>query len=161
MFFILFDLEILGLLLSVLSIWVVTAVLVVSAVQRITDGEYEIDSEIMLLTSGCAVGLNILWVWWACCSLVSTVFSSDHSFRLTLCLGWSWSFISPAPHMATATGLPPVRSRGTDTPIARTMPVWGRPSSTSLETCSRVSGSCWLPPSYTSGLVPTDKKKNQ
>lgn len=60
MFFILFDLEILGLLLSVLSIWVVTAVLVVSAVQRITDGEYEIDSEIMLLTSGCAVGLNIL-----------------------------------------------------------------------------------------------------
>lgn len=46
--------------LSVMSIWAVTVVLVLSAVQRISDGEYEIDSEIMLITSGCAVGVNVL-----------------------------------------------------------------------------------------------------
>ncbi|XP_078134232.1 proton-coupled zinc antiporter SLC30A2-like [Sander vitreus] len=54
--------EILGMLLSVVSIWVVTAVLVITAIQRITDGDYDIDSQIMLLTSGCAVGANILMV---------------------------------------------------------------------------------------------------
>ncbi|XP_037652099.1 zinc transporter 2-like [Sebastes umbrosus] len=54
--------EILGMLLSVVSIWAVTAVLVISAVQRITDGDYDIDSQIMLITSGCAVGVNVLMV---------------------------------------------------------------------------------------------------
>ncbi|XP_034714071.1 zinc transporter 2-like [Etheostoma cragini] len=54
--------EILGMLLSVVSIWAVTAVLVISAIQRITDGDYDIDSQIMLLTSGCAVGANVLMV---------------------------------------------------------------------------------------------------
>ncbi|XP_026195247.1 zinc transporter 2-like [Anabas testudineus] len=54
--------EILGVLLSVVSIWVVTAVLVVSAVQRITDGGYDIDSQIMIITSACAVGVNVLMV---------------------------------------------------------------------------------------------------
>uniref|UniRef100_A0A3P8SSR7 Probable proton-coupled zinc antiporter SLC30A3 n=1 Tax=Amphiprion percula TaxID=161767 RepID=A0A3P8SSR7_AMPPE len=43
--------EILGMLLSIVSIWAVTVVLVLSAVQRITDGDYDIDSQIMLLTS--------------------------------------------------------------------------------------------------------------
>lgn len=52
--------EILGVLLSVVSIWAVTAVLVMSAIQRITDGDYDIDSQVMLITSGCAVGVNIL-----------------------------------------------------------------------------------------------------
>uniref|UniRef100_A0A3P8STP8 Cation efflux protein transmembrane domain-containing protein n=1 Tax=Amphiprion percula TaxID=161767 RepID=A0A3P8STP8_AMPPE len=54
--------EILGMLLSIVSIWAVTVVLVLSAVQRITDGDYDIDSQIMLLTSGCAVGVNVLMV---------------------------------------------------------------------------------------------------
>ncbi|XP_070698689.1 proton-coupled zinc antiporter SLC30A2-like [Pempheris klunzingeri] len=54
--------EILGILLSVVSIWAVTAVLVISAVQRITDGSYDIDSQIMLITSGCGVGVNVLMV---------------------------------------------------------------------------------------------------
>ncbi|KAF1374556.1 hypothetical protein PFLUV_G00230320, partial [Perca fluviatilis] len=49
-------------LLSVGSIWAVTAVLVITAIQRITDGDYDIDSQIMLLTSGCAVGANVLMV---------------------------------------------------------------------------------------------------
>ncbi|CAN9502401.1 unnamed protein product [Ophioblennius macclurei] len=54
--------EILGMLLSVVSIWAVTVALVFSAAQRITDGDYEIDSQIMLITSGCAVGVNVLMV---------------------------------------------------------------------------------------------------
>uniref|UniRef100_A0A3Q4GHT6 Probable proton-coupled zinc antiporter SLC30A3 n=1 Tax=Neolamprologus brichardi TaxID=32507 RepID=A0A3Q4GHT6_NEOBR len=54
--------EILAMFLSVVSIWAVAVVLVLSAVQRISDGEYEIDSEIMLITSGCAVGVNVLCV---------------------------------------------------------------------------------------------------
>ncbi|KAM3594682.1 uncharacterized protein V6R79_012197 [Siganus canaliculatus] len=54
--------EILGMLLSVGSIWAVTAMLVLSAIQRISDGDYDIDSQIMLITSGCAVGVNVLMV---------------------------------------------------------------------------------------------------
>ncbi|XP_015267136.1 PREDICTED: zinc transporter 2 [Gekko japonicus] len=52
--------EILGALLSVLSIWVVTGVLVYLAVQRLLSGEYEIDGEAMLITSSCAVAVNII-----------------------------------------------------------------------------------------------------
>ncbi|KAM8914416.1 proton-coupled zinc antiporter SLC30A2-like [Spinachia spinachia] len=54
--------EIVGMLLSVLSIWAVTAALLISATQRISDGDYDIDSHIMLITSGCAVGVNVLMV---------------------------------------------------------------------------------------------------
>uniref|UniRef100_A0A6J0UFJ6 Proton-coupled zinc antiporter SLC30A2 isoform X1 n=2 Tax=Pogona vitticeps TaxID=103695 RepID=A0A6J0UFJ6_9SAUR len=52
--------EILGALLSVLSIWVVTGVLVYLAVQRLVSGEYEIEGQAMLITSGCAVAVNIV-----------------------------------------------------------------------------------------------------
>ncbi|KAM3871176.1 zinc transporter 2 [Diretmus argenteus] len=52
--------EMLGVLLSVLSIWVVTGILVFIAIQRIINDDYEIHSQIMLITSGCAVGVNIL-----------------------------------------------------------------------------------------------------
>ncbi|XP_046903788.1 zinc transporter 2-like [Hypomesus transpacificus] len=52
--------EILGALLSVFSIWAVTGVLVFIAVQRILNDDYEINSYAMLITSGCAVGVNIL-----------------------------------------------------------------------------------------------------
>nr|XP_055027953.1 proton-coupled zinc antiporter SLC30A2-like [Misgurnus anguillicaudatus] len=54
--------EVLGALLSVLSIWVVTIVLVLFAVQRIINDDYDIDSDVMLITAGCAVVLNILLV---------------------------------------------------------------------------------------------------
>ncbi|MCJ8736762.1 hypothetical protein PDJAM_G00016210 [Pangasius djambal] len=47
--------EILGGLFSVLSIWVVTVVLVFIAIQRIISDDYEIHSNVMLITSGCAV----------------------------------------------------------------------------------------------------------
>ncbi|XP_053122663.1 proton-coupled zinc antiporter SLC30A2 [Hemicordylus capensis] len=52
--------EILGALLSVLSIWVVTGVLVYLAVQRLISGEYEIEGSAMLITSACAVAVNII-----------------------------------------------------------------------------------------------------
>ncbi|KAK0153664.1 Zinc transporter 2 [Merluccius polli] len=52
--------EAMGALVSVLSIWAVTAVLVVLAGRRLLDGDYEIHTRVMLLTSGCAVGANVL-----------------------------------------------------------------------------------------------------
>uniref|UniRef100_A0A8D2APR7 Solute carrier family 30 member 2 n=1 Tax=Sciurus vulgaris TaxID=55149 RepID=A0A8D2APR7_SCIVU len=52
--------EILGALLSVLSIWVVTGVLVYLAVERLVSGDYEIEGGTMLITSGCAVAVNII-----------------------------------------------------------------------------------------------------
>ncbi|XP_078450405.1 proton-coupled zinc antiporter SLC30A2 [Lampetra planeri] len=55
-----FRAEILGALLSVLSIWVVTGVLVYLAVQRIVSDDFSIDGEVMLITAACAVGVNII-----------------------------------------------------------------------------------------------------
>ncbi|XP_069478904.1 proton-coupled zinc antiporter SLC30A2 [Ambystoma mexicanum] len=52
--------EILGALLSVLSIWVVTGVLVYLAVERLISGDYEIEGGVMLITSACAVAVNII-----------------------------------------------------------------------------------------------------
>uniref|UniRef100_A0A2K5F2Q9 Solute carrier family 30 member 2 n=1 Tax=Aotus nancymaae TaxID=37293 RepID=A0A2K5F2Q9_AOTNA len=52
--------EILGALLSVLSIWVVTGVLVYLAVERLISGNYEINGGTMLITSGCAVAVNVI-----------------------------------------------------------------------------------------------------
>lgn len=52
--------EILGALLSVLSIWVVTGVLVYLAVERLISGDYEIKGDTMLITAGCAVAINIM-----------------------------------------------------------------------------------------------------
>ncbi|XDV42751.1 hypothetical protein PO909_011364, partial [Leuciscus waleckii] len=51
--------EVLGALLSVMSIWTVTVVLVLLAVQRIISDDYEIHSDVMIITAGCAVALNI------------------------------------------------------------------------------------------------------
>ncbi|OWK12901.1 hypothetical protein Celaphus_00014809 [Cervus elaphus hippelaphus] len=52
--------EILGALLSMLSIWVMTGVLVYLAVERLISGDYEIEKQTMLITSGCAVVMNII-----------------------------------------------------------------------------------------------------
>ncbi|NWJ02252.1 ZNT2 protein, partial [Crypturellus undulatus] len=52
--------EILGALLSVLSIWVVTGVLVYLAAQRLLSGDYDIQGEAMLVTSACAVAVNVV-----------------------------------------------------------------------------------------------------
>ncbi|NXE50132.1 ZNT2 protein, partial [Casuarius casuarius] len=52
--------EILGALLSVLSIWVVTGVLVYLAAQRLLSGDYDLDGGAMLVTSACAVAVNVV-----------------------------------------------------------------------------------------------------
>lgn len=52
--------EILGALVSVISIWIVTGVLVYLAIERIVRDEYEINGYVMLVTSGCAVIVNIM-----------------------------------------------------------------------------------------------------
>lgn len=52
--------EILGALISVISIWIVTGVLVYLAFERILKNDYEIQGQVMLLTSGCAVVVNIM-----------------------------------------------------------------------------------------------------
>ncbi|NXT18159.1 ZNT2 protein, partial [Syrrhaptes paradoxus] len=52
--------EILGALLSVLSIWVVTGVLVYLATQRLLSGDYDIEGGVMLVTSACAVAVNVV-----------------------------------------------------------------------------------------------------
>ncbi|NWX14681.1 ZNT2 protein, partial [Aegotheles bennettii] len=54
--------EILGALLSVLSIWVVTGVLVYLAAQRLLSADYDIEGGVMLITSACAVAVNIVYV---------------------------------------------------------------------------------------------------
>uniref|UniRef100_A0A8C4VVF3 Probable proton-coupled zinc antiporter SLC30A3 n=1 Tax=Gopherus evgoodei TaxID=1825980 RepID=A0A8C4VVF3_9SAUR len=55
--------EMLGALASVLSIWVVTGVLVYLASARIISNDYEIDARAMLVTSACAVGVNIIMAY--------------------------------------------------------------------------------------------------
>uniref|UniRef100_A0A672TXI9 Solute carrier family 30 member 2 n=1 Tax=Strigops habroptila TaxID=2489341 RepID=A0A672TXI9_STRHB len=52
--------EILGALLSVLSIWVVTGVLVYLAAQRLLSDDYDIEGGVMLITSACAVAVNVV-----------------------------------------------------------------------------------------------------
>ncbi|CAH1153464.1 unnamed protein product [Phaedon cochleariae] len=52
--------EVIGALTSVLMIWVVTGILVYMAVQRIINESYEVDAEIMLITSGIGVVVNII-----------------------------------------------------------------------------------------------------
>lgn len=53
-------LEVIGALTSVLLIWVVTGILIYMAIQRIVNEEYEIDAEIMLITSGVGLIVNIM-----------------------------------------------------------------------------------------------------
>ncbi|KAM4693847.1 putative proton-coupled zinc antiporter SLC30A3 isoform 2-T2 [Discoglossus pictus] len=55
--------EILGALASILSIWIVTGVLVYLAAARIINNDYDIDGHVMLITSGCAVGVNIIMAY--------------------------------------------------------------------------------------------------
>ena len=52
--------EVIGATVSVLMIWVVTGILVYVAIQRIINGDYEINATIMLITSGVGVGVNIM-----------------------------------------------------------------------------------------------------
>uniref|UniRef100_A0A673CB51 Probable proton-coupled zinc antiporter SLC30A3 n=2 Tax=Sphaeramia orbicularis TaxID=375764 RepID=A0A673CB51_9TELE len=55
--------EILGAFISVMSIWIVTGALVYLAIERIVRNDYEIDGHVMLITSGCAVIVNIVMAY--------------------------------------------------------------------------------------------------
>ncbi|KAK2889891.1 zinc transporter 2 [Channa argus] len=55
--------EILGAFISVMSIWIVTGALVYLAIERIVRNDYEIDGHVMLVTSGCAVIVNIIMAY--------------------------------------------------------------------------------------------------
>ncbi|XP_029352672.1 zinc transporter 2 [Echeneis naucrates] len=55
--------EILGAFISVMSIWIVTGALVYLAIERIVCNDYEIDGHVMLVTSGCAVIVNIVMAY--------------------------------------------------------------------------------------------------
>ncbi|XP_037100351.1 zinc transporter 2 [Syngnathus acus] len=55
--------EILSALLSVISIWIVTGVLVYLAIERIIRNDYEIEGHVMLLTSAFAVIVNIFMAY--------------------------------------------------------------------------------------------------
>ena len=52
--------EVVGAVISVLIIWVLTGVLVYEAILRIIDQNYEIDADIMLITAGAGVFVNVL-----------------------------------------------------------------------------------------------------
>ncbi|CAH3182125.1 unnamed protein product [Porites evermanni] len=52
--------EVLGALVSVLIIWVLTGVLVYLAVQRVIMQDFDINADIMLITAGIGLGVNIL-----------------------------------------------------------------------------------------------------
>lgn len=54
------SLEILGALLSILCVWVVTAVLVYLACERLLYPDYQIQATVMIIISGCAVAANIM-----------------------------------------------------------------------------------------------------
>ena len=52
--------KVIGATTSVLMIWVITGILVYSAILRVTGGDYEVDATIMLITSGLGVVVNIM-----------------------------------------------------------------------------------------------------
>lgn len=52
--------EVLGAIVSVLMIWVITAILVYLAVLRCVTGEFEINANVMLITSFIAILVNIV-----------------------------------------------------------------------------------------------------
>ena len=54
--------EVIGALISVLMIWLVTAVLVFMAIQRVLHPEYEINASIMMVTAALGVMFNITYV---------------------------------------------------------------------------------------------------
>lgn len=52
--------EILGALVSIILLWVITGILVYLAVERVVSNDFEIKSEVMLITAGCGVAFNLM-----------------------------------------------------------------------------------------------------
>ena len=73
--------EVVGAMVSVLLIWVVTGILVYLAVLRVISGDFEIDSTVMLITSGVSrvtcSGVNFSKWYYTPCFKISIF----HQFR--------------------------------------------------------------------------------
>lgn len=54
--------EVIGALTSVLLIWVVTGILLYLAIERLVEKNFEIDANVMLITSGVGVAVNLMCV---------------------------------------------------------------------------------------------------
>lgn len=52
-------LEVLGAVVSIIIIWVLTGILIYLAIERIINEEYDINADIMLITSGIGVVFNV------------------------------------------------------------------------------------------------------
>lgn len=52
--------EVLGALISVVMIWVITAILVFLAIERVINQDFEVNATVMLITSGFAILVNVL-----------------------------------------------------------------------------------------------------
>jgi Co/Zn/Cd efflux system component len=52
--------EVLGAIISVLMIWVVTAILVYMAILRVINKDFELDGLVMLISSGIGILVNIM-----------------------------------------------------------------------------------------------------
>lgn len=129
--------EILGALLSVLSIWVVTGVLVYLAAQRLLSANYDIEGSVMLVTSACAVAVNIVYVGLALTLSRCPPPLPDVPGDVTTALPAGWGLLCTRPGTGTATG----RQASSPTPAS------ALPSSTSWGTCCRVSASSSPPTS--------------
>ena len=57
---ILMNIEVMGAIVSVLLIWVVTAILVAMAIHRLIEQEFEIQGTVMLITAACGVAVYIM-----------------------------------------------------------------------------------------------------
>lgn len=56
--------EVIGALTSVLLIWIVTGILVYLAIQRVIEEDFEIDTFMMLITSGLGVLVNLMYAFY-------------------------------------------------------------------------------------------------
>ena len=52
--------EVLGAMISVIILWVLTTILVLLAIERIVNNDYEVKADTMLITAGVGVGFNII-----------------------------------------------------------------------------------------------------
>ncbi|XP_064470714.1 proton-coupled zinc antiporter SLC30A2-like isoform X2 [Ornithodoros turicata] len=81
--------EILGALASILFVWILTGILVYSAIRRIQYSDYEIDADVMLIVSGSSVAMNIVMglVLNGCCPIGGAQRHHHHSHGLSSRVG--------------------------------------------------------------------------
>ena len=101
-----FRAEIIGALMSILMIWVVTAILVMLAIQRTMSGHFEIDAKVMLITSSIGVAVNIVM------GIVLHQAGIGHSHHGLECPSHGHSHGGAAGHGHSHGGLEPITETG-------------------------------------------------